>query len=116
MKENYHAIISCALLTVPLLNRLNQFVEQSSAGAFIGFENPESDLVIPCDGWVEIVDDSEGVECLVLEGSAGPSGFGYAKVVIPLKDAGGYLLDISFDEPMPEFVRDLALKTIERKQ
>jgi hypothetical protein len=80
----------------------------------VALEDPESDMPIPWDGWIEIVDNSEGVECLVIEGGAGPNGFGYAKVVVPLKDADGYMLVLKSDKPMPEFVRDLALKTIER--
>lgn len=109
-KVDYHICkISCNKLNLLLLNKLNKLGCMKSYQLLVRVVDADSPL--PWDAWISIKDDDEGVEQLVIEGNAGPNGFGYCQVVLPLAEAGDYRIDVeNFNGELPDWVLKVADK------
>ena len=88
-------------LTVGIIAKLYYLVEKNRYQLIVwatetkdNHQIDDGTTPIPWDTSVRIEEDKEGVEQLVLEGGAGPSGFGSVVVKLPLKDAGDYAISI----------------------
>lgn len=87
-------VINCSKLTPSLLEVLSRMVSQfDQYRIHIATVESESELPLPWDAWVEIKVFA-GIPTLVIEGAAGPSGFGYCNVSVPLEEAEGYQIVI----------------------
>jgi len=100
-------IINCTKLTVPLLAKLNTLVNEDGYHISV-YTTWGSELPCPWDAWISIKDDDKGIELLCIEGGAGPNGFGYCQVVVPLKEAARYSINIdNFQHKLPAWVKEL---------
>lgn len=109
-------VINCTRLDRSLLEKLNDLIEWSDKNrpraryqCLIELSSPgaaDDGVPIPWDAWVDIEKDKDGQDQLVLEGSAGASGFGYCKVVVPLAEASDYQIEVQcFGVPVPEWLQ-----------